>query len=247
MNIILFKENEISQKLSLKDPRGAHIKKILHKSVGETFEAGIINVSEGECHISEITDKDISFEYKPLRAVIPLYKVKVIIGFPRPIQLKRLLRDIVSLGVSEIHLTGTESGEKSYLKSTLLEKGAAEAAMIDGACQAKSAALPVLYMHQNVSECLEVILNESNRGDGEFLLLDNVAPEYRLSDFTAQRKFEGKTVIAAIGSERGWTDKERKQFKDKGFEFYNLGSRILRTETAATTAVTLILAAMNNL
>jgi len=247
MNIVLFKENEIFQRLSLKDPRGEHIKKILHKSVGETFEAGIINISEGECRIIEITDKDISFEYKALRAVIPLYKIKLIVGFPRPIQLKRLLRDIVSLGVSEIHLTGTESGEKSYLKSTLLEKGAAEAAMIDGACQAKSAALPVLYMHQNLSDCLEAIFNQIDRGDEEFVLLDNVAPEYRLSDFAVQRKFEGKTVIAAIGSERGWTDKERKKFKDKGFDFYSLGSRVLRTETAATTAVTLILAAMNNL
>ena len=246
MNIVLFKENEITQRLSLKDPRGEHIKKILHKTSGETFEAGIINVSEGECRILEITEKDIAFEYKALRPVIPLYKAKLIVGFPRPIQLRRLLRDVVSLGVSEIHLTGTELGEKSYLKSTLLEKGAAEAAMIDGACQAKSASLPVLYMHKNLAECFDVIFSENNE-NREFVLLDNVKPELRLSDAASQRQFEGKTVIAAIGSERGWTDNERKKFQEKGFKFYSLGNRILRTETAATTAVSLVLAAMNNL
>ena len=244
MNIVLFKENEISQRLSLKDPRGEHIKKILHKSAGETFEAGIINVSEGECRILEITEKDIAFEYKSLRPVAPLYRLKLVIGFPRPIQLKRLLRDVVSLGVSEIHLTGTELGEKSYLKSTLLERGAAEAKLIDGACQAKSAALPALYMHNNLSECFEAVFRDVQSED-ELVLLDNIKPEFRLSDAVMQRQFEGKTVIAAIGSERGWTDRERDKFKEKGFKFYSLGSRVLRTETAATTAVSLALAAMN--
>lgn len=244
MNIVLFKESEISQRLSLKDPRGEHIKKILHKSVGDTFEAGIINVSEGECRILEITEKDLAFEYKPLRPVVPLYNIKLVIGFPRPIQLKRLLRDVVSLGVSEIHLTGTELGEKSYLKSTLLEKGAAEAALIDGACQAKSAALPLLYMHSNLSECLDLIFNDV-QPDDELVLLDNIKPEFRLSDAVMQRQFEKKTVIAAIGSERGWTDRERDKFKERGFKFYSLGKRVLRTETAATTAVSLALAAMN--
>ena len=244
MNIVLFKENEISQRLPLRDPRGEHIKKILHKSAGDIFEAGIINVSEGECRILEITEKDIAFEYKPLRPVAPLYRLKLVIGFPRPIQLKRLLRDVVSLGVSEIHLTGTELGEKSYLKSTLLERGAAEAMLIDGACQAKSAALPALYMHNNLSECFEAVFSDVQSED-ELVLLDNIKPEFRLSDAVMQRQFEGKTVIAAIGSERGWTDRERDKFKEKGFKFYSLGSRVLRTETAATTAVSLALAAMN--
>ena len=37
MNIVLFSETEINQSLSLKDERGKHIIKVLHKKVGETF------------------------------------------------------------------------------------------------------------------------------------------------------------------------------------------------------------------
>ena len=247
MNIVLFKENEISQKLSVKDPRGEHIKKILHKKVNDTFEAGVINVSEGTCTITEITEKDITFEYKAEKEIVPLYKVKLIVGFPRPIQLKRLLRDVVSLGVQEIHLTGTELGEKSYLKSTLLERGAAEAALIDGACQAKSAALPELFMHENLRDCLKTVFDGQNDEKAELVLLDNVKPEFRLSDAVQTRAFENKTVIVAIGSERGWTDKERNIFEQRGFKLYSLGNRVLRTETASTTAVSLILAAMNKM
>ena len=62
------------------------------------------------------------FYYESKRKVSPCYKIKLIVGISRPIQLRRLLRDVVSLGVAEIHLTGTELGEKSYLKSNLLEK-----------------------------------------------------------------------------------------------------------------------------
>lgn len=248
MNIILFNENEISQRLSLKDPRGEHIKKVLHKSSGETFEAGVINVSEGVCRILEISDKDISFIYESKRKVSPCYKIKLIVGFPRPIQLRRLLRDVVSLGVAEIHLTGTELGEKSYLKSNLLEKGATNAAMIDGASQAKSAALPELFMHKTLNECLDFLFADKySKEVRELVLLDNVKPVLRLSDAVQLRAFENKTVIAAVGSERGWTDKERNAFEQRGFKFYSLGNRILRTETASIAAVSLILAAMKKL
>jgi len=51
-------------------------------------------------------------------------------------------------------------------------------------------------------------------------------------------------VIAAIGSERGWTDKERKLLEDAGFKRYGMGPRIMRTETAATVAGAIILNSM---
>ena len=51
-------------------------------------------------------------------------------------------------------------------------------------------------------------------------------------------------MIAAIGSERGWTDKERELLIKNGFSLRSMGNRVLRTETAATTAVALILSKM---
>ena len=51
-------------------------------------------------------------------------------------------------------------------------------------------------------------------------------------------------VVAAIGSERGWTANERKLFRERGFTLCGMGERVLRTETAATTAVAIILSNM---
>ena len=50
-----------------------------------------------------------------------------------------------------------------------------------------------------------------------------------------------KNLVAAIGSERGWTDKERDFLVEKGFTLCSMGERILRTETAATVAGSIIL------
>ena len=52
---------------------------------------------------------------------------------------------------------------------------------------------------------------------------------------------EGARVVAAIGSERGWTDRERSLLESKGFIRCGMGERIMRTETAATVAGAIIL------
>ena len=124
MNICLFDESEINKPLSIKDERAQHILKILHKKENDEFFAGIINRNSGTAKICKITDKEIFFEFteSTSKDSRPLFPLIMIIGFPRPIQLKRLLRDIAALGVCEVHLTGTELGEKSYLESNLSKK-----------------------------------------------------------------------------------------------------------------------------
>ena len=46
---------------------------------------------------------------------------------------------------------------------------------------------------------------------------------------------------AAIGSERGWTDKERNLLEKYGYVRCGMGERIMRTETAATVSASIIL------
>ena len=59
--------------------------------------------------------------------------------------------------------------------------------------------------------------------------MDNVIGAVNLSSLSLQ----GKRVILAIGPERGWSERERGIFLSSGFSPVLLGSRILRTETAA--------------
>lgn len=254
MNICLFSPDEINKPLSIKDERGEHIIKVLHKKTGDTFTAGVIGGESGVATITEITD-EISYTFEPSGDGKPLTNLKMIIGFPRPIQLKRLLRDIAALGVGEVHLTGTELGEKSYMQSNLVEKGSAYKMLLDGTVQAGGTHVPELFLHKTLKECLDYMEDQTEKEHSHHILrlaLDNVNPKCSLS--TAMTDLpcmqcsnpcsDGKSVFAAIGSERGWTDKERKLMEEYGYIRCGMGNRIMRTETAATVAGSIIL---NNL
>ncbi len=244
MNICLFSNDEISKPLSLKDERGQHIIKVLHKKPGDTFTAGIIGGESGTACIKSIDDNGISFDFTSEGNGKPLSKLDMIIGFPRPIQLKRLLRDIAALGVGRVYLTGTDLGEKSYMQSTLVERGAVYQMLLDGTVQAGSTHVPEFFLYKTLDECLSEI--EKSGEPGCRLALDNVNPSCRLSDAVKDKleSLENSRVIAAIGSERGWTNREREVLEKTGYVRCGMGERIMRTETAATVAGAIILSEM---
>lgn len=243
MNIVLFEQTEINQKLNPKDSRSEHIIKILHKNVGDTFDAGIVNGKAGKATIISIED-GIEFSFEPLSDGKPLYPLSMLIGFPRPIQLKRLFRDMAGLGIDEILLTGTELGEKSYMQSTLIEKGSAYNLLKEGSVQAKSTHIPSLTLFPKLSECLKTI-NQNTDENILKIALDNINPTMSLTNFMAEKYINAENkpqrIIAAIGSERGWTLGERELLKQNNFILCSMGNRVLRTETAATVAASIIL------
>ncbi|MBP5358266.1 MAG: 16S rRNA (uracil(1498)-N(3))-methyltransferase [Treponema sp.] len=249
MNICLFSEEEIGKPLEIKDSRAQHIIKILHKKEGDSFTAGIIGGASGTAVISSVGEK-LSYVFTPESEGKKLHPLVMIIGFPRPIQLKRLLRDMAGLGVSAVHLTGTELVEKSYMSSTMSSPEAARQMLLDGTVQAGSTFVPEVAVHKNLRSCLETLFD----GDAGIakadkrMALDNVNPAGSLWDYCSKGKLAFATgqepAFAAIGSERGWTDNERAVFEDYGFVRLGMGERILRTETASTVAASIILGSM---
>lgn len=268
MNICLFSEEEITRPLSLRDSRGEHLIKILHKKEGDSFSAGIINGKAGTALITKIQSHEehspdnrktwlegtIEFDFTPESDGKPLYPLKMIVGFPRPIQLKRLLRDIAGLGVSQIHLTATELGEKSYLKADLSSPEECRKMLLEGTVQAAGTHIPEVFIHQSLRECLDSIKKEENSQTGSkntsitaHFALDNVSPEMSLIKKMNEAPYDKKPfeqAVAAIGSERGWSKSERELLENYGYVRTGMGIRVLRTETASTVAATLILAKM---
>ena len=234
MNLILFEAHEFGKTLSRRDERTIHLLKVLHKKIGDTFEAGVLGGGRGTGKIEKIgIDGSLSFSLEIQAPPLLRLPVRVAVGFPRPIQIRRLLRDLASLGVEAVDLFGTELGEKSYRDTKLLKDGGAHAALIEGASQSRDTTLPELSSFN----CLEDWLRERPWNSTSSLLVaaDNVRPEGAMSRLPPGRR----PVVLAIGAERGWSDRERDLLEGAGFLRLSLGGRALRTETACVAATVL--------
>ena len=232
MNIILFDKGE--RHFDSKDDRVIHIRKVLHMGVGDSFHGGEINGWEGKCKIEKTDDSGLYFSFSPLSDTSSLYPLTMIVAQVRPICMKRILREAVSLGVEKLILPISDLGEKSYSSASLYTEGEYKSILLDGAMQSGKTGVSKCIVTSNIEEAIK------EAGEGERLLLDNVIGARPLSSLS----LENKRVILAIGPERGWSDRERSVFISSGFSPVLIGDRILRTETAAVSGPSIALTRM---
>jgi RsmE family RNA methyltransferase len=240
VNIILVEEFELGRALSRRDERTAHLLKVLRKKKGDEFEAGILGGMRGKGRIEKVNlDGSIFISVEADNPPPPRLKLRVAAGFARPIQLRRLLRDLSSMGVEAVDLVGSDLSEKSYRDTRLFTSGGARAALIEGAAQAKDTVIPSLAVYNFLEEWLAKRPWENSGAlRGPMLVaMDNVRPEGSLFHIGMTTR----PVVAAVGPERGWSDRERDLFEKAGFLRLSMGSRPLRTETACVAACALIM------
>jgi 16S rRNA U1498 N3-methylase RsmE len=260
VNIILFEAAEIGKPLPRRDERTLHLLKVLRKKAGDTFDAGIVGGNLGLGQIDAVRlDGSVLYSLDLRQPPPPRFPVRMAVGFPRPIQIRRLLRDLSNLGLEAVDLIGTELGEKSYRDTKLITDGGAQAALIEGAVQARDTRIPVLSVYNCLEDWLagrpwdlpkaapdaEKIASRpwSAYAGGSLsrspllIALDNARPEGSLALLSAL----GQPMVLAVGCERGWSDKERDELEKAGFLRLAMGERALRTETACVAAAVLAL------
>ncbi|MCF0262607.1 MAG: 16S rRNA (uracil(1498)-N(3))-methyltransferase [Sphaerochaetaceae bacterium] len=237
MNMILFETYPSNGFVPMTDDRAKHVAQILKLKAGDTFKMGIINESEGLATITKIDEEGISFIYEKT-ATPKLYPVTLICAQVRPICMKRILREAVSLGIERLILCGSDTGEKSYLSSNLYKTGEYKEYLLDGAMQACHAGISEVLFTSDANQAIEMA-KKYYETDASYVMLDNVVGAIALSQATIKEK-----AILAIGPERGWSDRERSLFRNAGFEPMLLGSRVLRTETACSCGLAVLLSRM---
>ncbi|MDR3146751.1 MAG: 16S rRNA (uracil(1498)-N(3))-methyltransferase [Treponema sp.] len=236
MNIILFEPHEAGRPLPRHDSRTVHLLKTLHKRPGDTFDAGILGGRLGAGTIEGINaDGSLAYSLDLSLEPPPRLPLRIAVGFPRPIQLRRLLRDLSNLGILAVDLLGTDLGEKSYRDTRLLADGGARTALVEGAIQARDTGIPALAVYPSLDDWLE---NAAGAFPGALLIApDNGRPAGAMADLPVRRR----PAVLAVGAERGWSDRERELLEGAGFLRLSLGKRALRTETACVAAAILAL------
>lgn len=239
MNRALFFNAELSSgrlHLPSDDRRAQHMRSVLRVKPGDTIQVGVVNGRRGEAVVEAVDPGGVTLLVS--RLDIPadaLYPVTLLLGHPRPIVLKRILKDAVTAGYGRIHVVRGETTERSYMESRLWDCEAdLQNLLIQGAEQAGGSKLPELKRFWSLSRWLD----EQGLQPGECgLVLDPASDgvSHQISDCCQYEHDRG--FVAAVGSERGWSSSEIAQLKAAGFSAVRLGNRVLRTETAVQWAI----------
>lgn len=230
MNLILFEPEEISRPLARADRRATHLLEVLRRQPGETFDAGIINGPRGKGTVVSVGPDSLELAFAAEFAPAPAAPITMIVGLPRPQTARDILREASTLGVAALHFVRTEKGDPNYAQSTLWTSGEWRRHVLAGAEQAFATQIPEVSHYPTLVATLEAL-----EAGGQRLALDN----YESAAAFSRVPLTGAPIILAIGSERGWSTGERDQLRKGGFTLLNLGTRVLRTETAviATLAI----------
>lgn len=232
VNLILLNTEEEGPTLHLRhtDPRALHIKTVLKLKPGSTCFIGLPQGKTGQATL-EHADKEgvtLSIRWQDV-APAPLFPVHLILGLPRPQTARKVLQASASMGVEGLCFFCSDKGEPGYAQSTLWSSPEWETHLKTGAEQAFATTYPSVEHCTSLEASLTSIAPLATR-----IALDVYESPLSLNSALHAAK---PPFVLAIGSERGWSAKERELLRAHGFSFAHLGPRVLRTETACVAAL----------
>ncbi|MCU0858581.1 MAG: 16S rRNA (uracil(1498)-N(3))-methyltransferase [Pontiellaceae bacterium] len=238
MNLILIQSGEPDSegRVRLGDARAEHILGVLHATPGKSLRVGLLNGPCGCALVEEICGRDVILRCDFEATVPSRPAVDLLLALPRPKVMKRLWAQLAALGVGRIILTNAEKVERFYFDSHVLEPDFYNAHLIEGLQQAGDTLLPDVQIVRQLKPFLEDDLDGLFPMHGTRLLADPSGKEGCGDIF---QRSENR-VFLAVGPEGGWTQYELELFAAHGFQMFNAGPRILRTDTAVVGLVMLL-------
>lgn len=232
VNIIPLDDKDFTaaDRCTLGDERARHIREILKSVAGDTLRVGRLDGLLGTATLTAIAANgtvELSVRLdEPPPAPLPLV---LLLALPRPKMLGRLLRDVTSLGVKQIHLFQSDKVEKSYWQTPSLAPAYVHDKLVEGLAQARDTVLPQVHQHRRFRDLCDNTLPQllqTHTG----VLADPFSPD---ADIAPTQQ----PLALVVGPEGGFTEKEREQLLATGCQPLWLGSRILRVETAVHVAI----------
>ena len=244
MNLVLFHPEEISQPLPRGDRRAVHALEVLRRSIGDSFDVGIVDGPRGKATLVDVAEDHLKLTFRWGLPPPPLDPITVIIGLPRPQTARRILQDATALGISTLHFIRTEKSDPSYVQSTLWSSGEWKRHLITGAEQAFCTRLPHVSWSKSLADVVAALPHTGGR-----VALDNYEGVLPLLSYSVSghNPSAPPDVALAIGGERGWSNDERHALRQQGFTLAHLGDRVLRTETAVVAALAILKAKLGQI
>ncbi len=199
---------------------------LLFNGLGGEFLCGIVSLTKKELVLHVIEKREKPNNKGDKKAV----EVWLLAALIKKDNFEWVIQKATELGVSHVLPIISERSEKKGLNMERARK-----ILIEASEQSGRVTLPTL----NTPEYLDVVLERLSNQDEEkmnFLAFDPSGKQFKISD-----KDDSKNIAILIGPEGGWTEKELEMFRSKNILICNLGSQILRAETAAIAVTSLLL------
>lgn len=217
-----------------------HIKNVLRMKIGEeiSISNGIDN-NDYRCEIASIDDSSVICKLMFIKEdglELPA-KVYLFQGLPKADKMELIIQKAVELGVYEIIPVETKRAVVKLDEKKAKSKIARWQAISESAAkQSKRGIIPSIHSVMSFKEAIKYA------GD-----MDAKAIPYELSKGMADTKafvdeaMKSKTVAVFIGPEGGFAEEEIELAISNGIVPVSLGKRILRTETAGMTVLSILM------
>lgn len=231
INRFYCKERLVAKKSFFVDKAATHyIKNVLRHKTGDPLI--VFNPDDGEFSgtISKIAKSSvqITLSEKLRENESPILSIHLGQGIARGEKMDYIIQKATELGVTEITPLFTEHGNVKLTEERLEKRTRHwQYVAINAAEQCGRISIPEIHTAQKLinwlperEEDLKVVCHPTEHA---------IAPEQ-----------PPKSSVILIGPEGGLSDHERSLAKQVGFEYFGLGPRILRTETASLVAISLL-------
>ena len=221
--------------VKLADNAAAHATRVLRLNVGDA-----INLFNGDgfdyaCELLSVKKNEVLAQVIASIAIeneSPLH-ITLLQGISSGDRMDYTIQKAVELGVTCIQPISTErsvvklSAERAQKRLEHWQNVVISACEQCGRAKAPSVLAPISLLPWLAA----------NKQDGAIRILLNPVGAKRLTELSAQKQNTQSGIQLLIGAEGGLTSTEIKAAVDHGFQSIVVGPRILRTETAALTAI----------
>jgi 16S rRNA (uracil1498-N3)-methyltransferase len=231
---LFFHQNLENNSIELPEDESKHCVRVLRKKVGDEIVLIDGKGNKAYCIITDDNQKKCKLDIVE-KVHFPSRKIGFHIAIAPTKNFDRMdwmLEKCTEIGVSEITFIETENSERNKINKERCEK-----ILIQSIKQSKQYWLPTL---NNIVPFKQFILNNKSTNFNCLLAWCN---EHNISIKSAIDT--QKSTLLLIGPEGDFTDSEAKLAIDNNFKTISLGQSILRTETAAVYACSVINNSLN--
>lgn len=265
MNLILLSQEEADAadaaggvlELPADDRRAVHVATVLKPEAGASVRLGVVGGGAGRVAVAVLergcvrlgpwVQEHRETGHSPtvpspalLRSLPPLPpppSVELLLAMPRPKVMMRLWSMIAQLGVTRITLTNACRVEKSYFSSQAVDRSRYMAELQEGLEQAVCTRMPEVRIEMRLKPFVEDDLDALCPPGSVQRLVCHPGSGPSIAQAVSRERPGG--LLLAIGPEGGWVDFELELLRSRGFEQVSLGPRVLTTEVAVVSLLTL--------